>query len=176
MNKTKLFIVALLAVAFFANFASAYSQSHSNWIAYNQYIEDRIPHNRMYDYFKYGSYWQGDVVYDLTYSYPPVSFPRAVAKPVTNYRNYYNYNNYQDYNSYNSNSYNYNNYQNYNSYGGSSYNYNSYNYDSSHQPTQYNLIKNNVHIHYHNPPVPNGLNTDVVVGCGYEDGYYVGCY
>ncbi len=106
MNKKSLLLIALIALAFFVNFASAHHYNNYNrdydWRVYNQYLEDRIPHNRMYNYFKYGSPWQGDVVYDLTYSYPPYySIPRYVEKPRNDYGRHHRYalHNYRNYDS-----------------------------------------------------------------------------
>lgn len=71
---------------FLISSVSAYSY-HDSTYALNKYSTDRVVHNRVSDYFRYGSYWQGDVVYDFTYSQPYVGY-RYVESPYNYYRDY----------------------------------------------------------------------------------------
>ncbi len=147
-----LLALGMLLLLFAISEVSAYHPS--NWDLANEYYEMQIPHNRGYDYFKYGSVWQGDVVIDVTYSDPPKTYPRRVAMPRNYMPHYYDFG-YSDYN------YGYN----------KKYSKNSYN-----KYRNYPVVKNDVHVHYHNPPLPKGIDASIVVGCGYEDGHYLPCY
>jgi hypothetical protein len=129
-----LFVFAI----FLISNVSAYHYNSYNEI--NKYHEEKIPHNRLSDYFKYGSHWQGDIVVDLTYSYPSWGYPRYVKSPSRPIQ----------------------------------VTHRSYKKTYAYSPT---YLKEEVHIHNHNPPAPNGRRTiSLVPNCGYEDGFYRYCY
>jgi len=95
MNKKLIFVLLVFAFALLAlDFASAYSYStYYSWDRLNYDIENRVVHNKVYDYFKYGSYWQhyGNWPAYKDYSYFRDYYPKKIK---VYYKNKFRYEDY----------------------------------------------------------------------------------
>jgi hypothetical protein len=80
----------LLALAFgFLIFGLGLVSAHNNgWDNLNRYAEDRVVHNDVYDYFKYGSYRQHNGNYPV---YRELSYSKYYAFPYGNRLSVYNH-------------------------------------------------------------------------------------